>query len=233
MRVCLMMGFALVQFGAAAAQTAECDKIKYTNVPIEITAKGAAMNRLSSGVLATDSPINIPPNQIYRDEFGSAVALSRTGPQKSYAKTDLLFGFVQKHVIDLESGDKVTEYRYDPPIKGELRTNRADFGLDATRETTQNGETTTETIHATYNYISSGTVVIGACSYEVENFEINSGVFKGDQLVSSTNWKMAYSVPLKASLSNEILNFDANRVLLSIVRYNAKTVTTDFVPIKE
>lgn len=132
-----------------------------------------------------------------------------------------------------EDGDKKTEYRYDPPINRELRVGQSDFEVDVTRERTRNGETTIELIHSSYNYKSRGTVVIGKCSYEIENFEITFGTIRDGKLVGSSNWKMAYSVPLATALSNEILTFDANRVLQSIVRYDAKTVTTDFVPIQE
>lgn len=95
LRACLTIGFALIQCASAQAQTAECDKIKYTTIPIEVTSKGASMNRLSSGVLATDSVVSIPPAQIYRDNSGTTIVFTKGVAKDIYAKNTLLFGFVQ------------------------------------------------------------------------------------------------------------------------------------------
>lgn len=227
-----MIGFVLIHCQIAKAQITECEKIKYTTVPIEIVAEGTAMNRLPSGSLATPSVVNVPANQFYRSADGKTTVLYKNTAKHSVTKANLFFGFAQEHVVKVNDVSTKTLYRYNPPINRELRVERSNFAHSYTREKTENGETTIDTVHSAYNYRGSGTMVVDGCSFEIENFEIDSVFFKNDTLISSTNWTMAYSVALGASLSNEILNFDANRVLQSIVIYRAKTVKTEFVPIE-
>lgn len=233
MRACLTICFALALGGAAAAQSADCDKIKYSTVPIEMRPEGTAMNRMSSGSLATESVMRLPPIQLYRNPNGTAVAVSNAQPGNHYTKTTLKFGFAMEQIARLDAGERKISYEYNIPINHDLKTDRHDFDMDHTREKFQNRETTREEIRASYKYRGSGTAVIEACSYEVDHFELSFGVYRDKQLISSTNWRLAYSPQLFTSLSSEILNFDANRVLQSIVRYDTKSVTADFVPAQE